>query len=218
MAELGIIGRLVKIMKLSWSLKLQCLGALLFVVATPIIYYRISYSQAKRVRVVTPGRFYRGGQMQADALRHFIRENGIRTVINLQNESPDPAVGQGLTESQVCAQMGVRYVFLEPDLIDRYRVPKERPAAIDHYLQILDDPDAYPVLLHCKAGLHRTGVFTAIYRMEYEGWSLREAHAELIRNGFGRAQATARNDYIQQYLITYQPRGAPQPPPTTAKD
>lgn len=217
-AELGIIGRLDKIMKKSWSLYLQCLGAIVFVVGAPLAYYRSSYSQAKRVRIVTPGRFYRSGQMQADALRQFIHDHGIRTVINLQNETPDPNVGNGQMESQVCAEMGARYVFLPPDLIDRYRIPKERPATIDQYLQILDDPNAYPVLLHCKAGLHRTGVLTALYRMEYEGWTLQEAHDELLRNGFGRTQATVRNDYIQQYLVTYKPRGGPKPPPITAKD
>jgi protein tyrosine/serine phosphatase len=60
--------------------------------------------------------------------------------------------------------------------------------------------------LHCKAGLHRTGVLTAVYRMEYEGWSPQQALAELKANGFGDSKATSANDYIVQYILAYRPR------------
>jgi protein-tyrosine phosphatase len=70
----------------------------------------------------------------------------------------------------------------------------------------MDDPANYPVLIHCKAGLHRTGCLVAVYRMEYEGWSPTEAIAEMKDLGFGDAACTSANDYIQQYVLTYQPR------------
>ena len=61
-------------------------------------------------------------------------------------------------ESELCRQLGVRYVFLGPDLVSRKRVPYDRPPAIDRFLTLMDDPETYPVLLHCRAGLHRTYV------------------------------------------------------------
>jgi protein tyrosine/serine phosphatase len=77
---------------------------------------------------------------------------------------------------------------------------------IDQFLALMDDPSNHPVLLHCKAGLHRTGVLTAVYRMEYDGWDSAAALAELKANGFGDINATAANDYIQQYILNYRPR------------
>jgi protein tyrosine phosphatase len=77
-------------------------------------------------------------------------------------------------------------------------------------LKLLDDPETYPVLLHCHAGLHRTGVMVAIYRMEYEGRSPAEAIQEMKANGFAEWPCTSANDYITQYVLTFR-RGVRNP-------
>ena len=77
---------------------------------------------------------------------------------------------------------------------------------IDEFLAVMDNPDNYPVLLHCEAGLHRTGLLTAVYRMEYDGWSHQEAMDELKAHGFGRVACVSANDYVMQYVLTYCPR------------
>jgi tyrosine-protein phosphatase SIW14 len=85
------------------------------------------------------------------------------------------------------------------------RPASERPAAIDQYLRVLDDPASYPILIHCRAGLHRTGLFTAIYRMEKQHWAPLQAWLEMKANGFGELNCFADNPYVTQYLLTYQP-------------
>jgi hypothetical protein len=187
------------------------LGCSLAVLLTlvPFVYYRYQYTYGKRLREVTPGRFYRSGQMTAPGFTDAILRYDIRTVINAQDEYPDPDLALGyfwggtIPESELCRQLGVRYVFLPPDLISRQRIPKDRPAAIDRFLALLDDEANYPVLVHCRAGMHRTGVLTAVYRMEYEGWSPHQALDELKTCGFRDFDATAANDYITQYILTY---------------
>jgi protein tyrosine/serine phosphatase len=193
---------------LRWTLGV---GLTVALVAVPVVYYRVQYLHGKRLREVTPGRFYRSGQMTADGFVEAVARYHLRTIINLQDEYPDPDIGLGywstrtIKESELCRELGVRYIYLPPELIPRRQIPAHRPATIDSFLALLDDPASYPVLIHCRAGLHRTGVMTAVYRMEYEGWSTREAVRDLKANGFGEFACTSANDYIIQYLLTFQP-------------
>ncbi len=194
-----------------WRGILGCtIAALLAVV--PFVYYRYDYTYAKRLREVDPGRLYRSGQMTAPGLEEAVARYHFHTIINLQDDYPDPDIalgyftGRTIKESALCERLGVHYIFLAPDLISRGGVPAEHPRAIDQVLKILDDPASYPVLFHCRAGLHRTGVLTAVYRMEYQGWSPRRAVAELKANGFGQWPCSSANDYITQYILTYHPR------------
>jgi protein tyrosine/serine phosphatase len=75
----------------------------------------------------------------------------------------------------------------------------------------MDDPRNYPVLVHCFAGVHRTGAYCAIYRMEYEGWSNAEAIAEMRRCGYDDVDAEWD---IYGYLEQYQPRRQRKAVPT----
>jgi hypothetical protein len=181
------------------------------VTAGPVFFYRLVYVHAKRLREVTPGRVYRSGQMTADGFAEAVERFHLKMIINFQDEYPDPEISldylgtRTIKETELCRRLGVRYVFLRPDLIPRRQVPEHRPRAIDRLLTLLDDPSTYPVLLHCRAGLHRTGVMVADYRMEYEGWTPQQALQELRANGFGEWVSTSANDYITQYILTYRP-------------
>ena len=186
------------------------------VLVVPVVYYRSVYTYAKRLREITPGVFYRSGQNTAAGFIDAVERYGIRTIINLQDEYPDPELpwhyfgGGHIAESELCHRLGVRYVWLPPDIIARRKIPAERPQAIDRFLAIMDDPANHPVLIHCRAGLHRTGVMAAVYRMEYENYSPAEALRDLKANGFGDFACTSANDYIVQYVLTYR-RGLRRP-------
>lgn len=195
-----------------WALGI---GLALFITVVPFVYHRMAYTYQKRLRVVTPGKLYRSGCMTAAGLEAAIKKNGIRTVINLMEEAPDPVLkphffaAASVKESELVANLGVRYIAMTVKYLPRSKARNERPDTIEDYLKILDDPSSYPVLVHCKAGLHRTGVLVALYRMEYEGWSKEDALHELRVNGFGHFGSTSSNEYIQQYVLSYQPHLRP---------
>jgi len=193
---------------LRWTMGL---GIAILLTAFPFVYYRYEYTRGKRLREVVPERVYRSGQMTAPGFIEAVANQKIKTIINLQDEYPDPDIAEGyftsrtVKESELCRRLGVRYLYLPPDLIARRLLPVHRPRAIDRFLEIMDDPGTYPVLLHCKAGLHRTGVMTAVYRMEYQHWTPDQAIAEMKQHGFAEWPCTAANDYIAEYILTYQP-------------
>lgn len=192
-----------------------------FMTAAPFFYYRANYTTHKRLRVVEDGRVYRSGCMTADGFEEAIRRYGIRTVINLQEEAEDPDLPKSYLnpmsekESELCRRLGVRYELLFVDL----KMPNTDapPDSFARFYQLMDDQDIYPVLIHCRAGLHRTGCIVALYRMEYNGWTRNEALAELRGNGFGLSASYANNEYIEQYILSYQRRSRETPARLTSR-
>lgn len=188
------------------------LGALVVAVilGAPGLYYRATYEHGRRLRVVADGVLYRCGQLPAAGFRDAHRKYGFKTVINLQEESPDPLLPLAvfrkptIRETEVLAELGAKYVCLDGGVLDNPGLaPGSRPAVIDEFLEIMDKAENHPVLIHCKAGLHRTGLMVAIYRMEYEGRSAGDAMEELKANGFGTFAATDGNAYIQRYITEF---------------
>jgi tyrosine-protein phosphatase SIW14 len=192
------------------------------IIGPPVALFRAKYATAKRFREDTPGRYYRSGQMTATGMRDAIERHGIKTVINLQHENPDPHMPErwlgkpSVRESELCKELGVRYVLLTPDILPKPNDLTKPPPVVDEYLSILDDETAYPILLHCKAGLHRTGRLTAIYRMEYQGWGVGEALRELRANGYGFVASSESDEFVIQFVQNYTPRGDRLAPPPRA--
>lgn len=209
-------------MKLPWGKLLS--GSLASVVVAvvaglPIVHWRTAYEQHKRLRVVTDGRVYRSGQMTADGFADACRRYGIKTVINLQDDETNTAEDERdphlpknplnkakVRESEVLAKLEpkVEYRQLDGNALNADGAGG-RPKLVDDFLAVMDDESNYPVLFHCKAGLHRTGLMTAVYRMEYEGRSRGEALEELKANGFGEFKATDANEYVKAYIFDFEP-------------
>jgi protein tyrosine/serine phosphatase len=206
------------------------------VLAVPLLHYRATYEHARRLRLVADqnvklpdGRIvhhtlYRSGQLTANGFRDAHRRYQFKTVVNLQEEARDPKIPLGFLnktlhrQSDVLADLKVTYIPLDGGVLDHpEQEPGARPLVIDQFLEILDRPENHPVLFHCKAGLHRTGLMTAIYRMEYERRTPEAAVEELKANGFGTFAATDANFYLDRFVYQFKPglrRTATRPTPT----
>jgi protein tyrosine phosphatase len=152
---------------------------------------------------------YRCGQLTVAGFKDAVDRYKLKAIVNLQDDYPDPDVYKSfwdrsiVKEQQVCKDLGVKYLFISPDLRPRPEVPAKRPKAVEEFLKICDDPSNYPMVIHCRAGLHRTGVLAAIYRMEYQGWTVDEAFREMKDGGFGDTVCNNANDYVIQYVLNY---------------
>ena len=154
---------------------------------------------------------YRCGQLTVAGFKDAVEHYKLKSIVNLQDDYPDPNVYKTfwdrstISEKKVCEDLGVKYLFIGPDLRPRHEVPEKRPRAVEDFLKICDDPSNYPMVIHCRAGLHRTGVLAAIYRMEYNHWTENEAYREMRDHGFGDFSCTNANDYVIQYVLNYKP-------------
>ena len=210
-------GDRVPMIRLRWVLGLLTLAV---VVGVPLAYYRAGYVHARRLRVVADGKLYRCGTLPAGGFAEAFKRYGIKTVVNIREEADagrDPLLAadwlaswrgqRTVRESEVARANGVRYVQIEGGVLDDPgREPGGRPQMVDDFLSVCDDPANWPVLIHCKAGRDRTGLLTAIYRMEYEGRTQAQAVAELKANGFATFSATDGNAYLDRLVLKFEPK------------
>jgi len=198
------------------------IGILVILLVVPFVHYRSVYNTYKRFRVVDADKgVYRSGCLTAAGFEDVIRRYGIKTVINLQDEAKNPELPASFAssfvsseveaESALCKRLGAEMVYIFAghlgleDQIKSRAGQYVRPVEIDQLLELFDNSKKYPILIHCKAGLHRTGVTVALYRQEFNGWSKERALQELKANGFGELGSTAANQYILDYILNYRP-------------
>jgi tyrosine-protein phosphatase SIW14 len=163
--------------------------------AVPAAYASYRLTAWRHFRVVEEGRLYRSGQLSRAALDRAIHDHRIRTIICLRNLARENDTTLENAEELWCADRGVRYLRLNPAAWDS---PEGR-ANLDAFLRAAADPDAGPLLIHCFAGLHRTGVYCAVYRMERDGWTNAEAITEMYAVGYFQEDPSAL-EFLRHYV------------------
>jgi hypothetical protein len=112
-----------------------------------------------RFAVVSAGKLYQSAEMPADVLLEKVAALDIRTVIDLRDEQPEAVYA----EHESLQAAGVRHVSLPVG-----QIPDQ--ASVDAFLAQIDQPDVLPALVHCEHGQGRSVLFSALYRIEFEGW------------------------------------------------
>ncbi len=127
---------------------------------------------------ITEGKVYKSGVIPPDELKEYINKYHIKSIVDLRfpgtgDDVNNPEIPAELTaEKEAIAKIkGVNYFNNGSD-----QVPKQEN--LDVFFKIMDNPDNYPVLIHCYHGVGRAEMYSAIYRIEYENFSNQEA-----RNG-----------------------------------
>jgi tyrosine-protein phosphatase SIW14 len=153
--------------------------------------------------VVEDGVLYRSGQLSPSGFEEVLREYGIKTVITLRT-SRTAALPPDTWEETVCAARDVKHVRIIPRVWgadEKGEIPAEQ--GVQEFLKVMDDGANHPVLVHCFAGIHRTGTMCAIFRMEYHGWPAERAMEEMQFCGFAPEDM---HEHIAVYLREYRPR------------
>jgi protein tyrosine/serine phosphatase len=172
-------------------------------VGLPLGYAAYRQKHFRNFHVVHPGVLYRSGQLSRVGLERVIHDYGIRTVVSLRDSEVEGGRPPDWAEEQYCRQQDIRYVRLGPQHWWSPDGAAPADANVRTFLAVMDDPSHYPVLVHCFAGIHRTGAMVAVYRMEYDRWPTAEALDELRANGYRNLDDEWD---VLGYLEQYRPR------------
>ncbi len=180
-------------------------AALALVVAAPLVYSAHANTHQRNFRTVEDGVLYRSGQLTPTGMERALRDYNIKTVVTLRAARQPGAKSPDEWEEVLCAARNVNHRRIVPRVWgadETGEIPAEQ--AVQEFLAVVDKKENHPVLVHCYAGIHRTGTMCAIFRMEYHGWTSQRAIAEMQYYGFAPEDM---HQHIAGYLREYKPRG-----------
>ncbi len=159
-----------------------------------LLFAYVLIGPSPAVEVIAKGRVYKSGTLPHERLIDEVQNRGIRTVVDLRETEADARA-----EGEALAAVGVEHVSIPSS-----QVPSAE--AVAAFLELLEDDDSYPILIHCRHGYGRAQVFSAIYRMEYEGWDnerARRATRSALRLPFSSFK---EGEPKAEFLLSYAPR------------
>ena len=156
--------------------------------------FRILYDN----RAAVSDELWRAAQPSPGQVARFARAGG-RTIVNLRGGREH---GSWPLEREACERHAIALV----DFVLRSREAPDRDALLA--LPVFLDGLAYPVLVHCKSGADRAGLFAALYLILRRGASVAEARRQLsLRFGHFRH---AKTGILDAFLDAFEREGEAQ--------
>ena len=120
---------------------------------------------------ITPGEAYRSAQPGAKKLERYLKQYGIKSIINLRGKNPDKAWYQ--EELKVSKDSGAALYSVA---LSSKHPPDEKE--LKELIRIFNNAPR-PVLIHCKRGADRTGLVAAMWKVFVDKEPKREAKKQL---------------------------------------
>jgi protein tyrosine/serine phosphatase len=135
-------------------------------------YFFDRYKTLYHFATVDEGKVYRSGCLTETGLRRVYKLTGLKTIINLRSVSERDKGQWYNTEKNFAKRKGITIVDI-PMLQD---TPPDE-AQVKHFLSVATTPEMLPALIHCEAGVIRTGMMVAVYRISV----LKEDNEKVLR-------------------------------------
>lgn len=170
------------------------------VVAAYVWYVHVNY----RFETITEEKVFKSATIPPEKLEGFITAHHIKTVIDLR----DPGVQDALNPAKQEEIDAEAVAIAKIPGVHHINIPSRQvptAATLEHFFQVLDEPQAYPVLIHCYHGTGRAEIYSALYRIEYENWGTAEARdktrAVVAFGGYHSAFADGqpKGDFLMHY-------------------
>ena len=158
------------------------------VIKTPFLAVKSHLSG--NVHEVDAGQLYRSAQLKPKQLAYYTRKYGIKSIINLRGANPDKKWWQ--LEKSFSEKMSILHYDIpmsacvltsKENLLTLLCLYKEAPR---------------PILIHCQGGADRTGEAAALWKLEQQSCSKKEALEQLaLRYGHFSCMHPAKRFLIE---------------------
>ncbi|HOZ75743.1 MAG TPA: dual specificity protein phosphatase family protein, partial [Flavobacterium sp.] len=152
---------------------------ILVLVAVVVLFFVGKYVYDMHINhnfeTITEGKVYKSGVIPPDEIADYVNKYHIKSIVDLRFPGTADLVNNPELPSELVAEKeavgkipGVNYFNNGSD-----QVPNAQN--LDRFFKIMDNPDNYPVLIHCYHGVGRAEMYSALYRIEYENFSNEDA-------------------------------------------
>jgi protein tyrosine/serine phosphatase len=163
-----------------------------FVVSTIAVVGAVAFTLWLRngyhLRTVQEGVLYRDGAKSLSQLSRDIETTHAKTVVSLVDpeEQSDPSKPQLSQEQAAVESRGAKLQRIEVKL-GGWPTSDE----IRRFIDIVNEKQNQPVLVHCAQGVRRTAMFVAAYQMSVLGYDRQRAKDAII--SFGHSDHTVND-------------------------
>jgi protein tyrosine phosphatase (PTP) superfamily phosphohydrolase (DUF442 family) len=173
-----------------------CLIALAVAVGGVSAWAWTEYVQTYHLETVQDGVLFRDGNRGMREFETASRKTKPKTVVSLidDQELADPRKPMFAEEMAWCRQQGVNVVRV-PVKLGGWPTTRD----VRKFLDVVQDRQNQPVLVHCAQGVRRTGMFVAAYQESVLGWDDAKVKANLLT--IGHSQRTVKD--VERFVDVY---------------
>lgn len=154
---------------------------------------------------------FRSSQPTMWQLERITKKYNLKTIVNLKDENRN--CPYFLFEEEKCKELGLKLVNV--NISSRSFPTYER---IVKYKEIMENMEG-PVLIHCKAGADRTGIFCTLYQYFVEKKAMKDTNQlRFWPYGHFRWSNAGKSDYFFEEFAKYQEKHPDVDLLTWAKD
>lgn len=155
-----------------------------------------------RFMEISADKVYKSGVIPPDQIADYVKKYHIKSIVDLRGPVTQDKINNPESWTQINAE---KLAVSRIDGLNYFNIPSEqvpKKENLDKFYKVIDNPDNYPILIHCYHGIGRAQVYSAVYRIEKENFSNEKARQNaafpVIFSSFDNG--TPKGEFLKGYV------------------